>query len=168
MAVADTGVRQTRMAGRSALQNRALRQENINARLNLTQDVLKTDTSEMWLKRLDGRRTLCTGSDPQRGDQPSAGHNQCYSYGNRPPCRRCSPGPSGSPVFRHPDRYPSRRPGAGEHTAAILAEAGYSGTKSRPSAVIQRRWRNDRFLYGRLPTGGRSRSCWRNSGSSIA
>ena len=106
----------------------ALRQENINARLNLTQDVLKTDTSEMWLKRLEAEDVPCapvlTRSEainhPQVTVNAIVMETDHYLAGGvrqaRPAARF-----SGTPID-------IRRgaPALGEHTAAILSEAGYS------------------------------------------
>ena len=107
----------------------ALRQENINARLNLTQDVLKTDTSEMWLKRLDAEDVPCapvlTRSEAINHPQVTINaivmetdHHLAGGVRQARPAARFS----GTPID-------IRRgaPALGEHTAAILSEAGYSG-----------------------------------------
>lgn len=106
----------------------ALRQENINARLNLTQDVLKTDTSEMWLKRLDAEDVPCapvlTRSEAINHPQVTINaivmetdHHLAGGVRQARPAARFS----GTPID-------IRRgaPALGEHTAAILSEAGYS------------------------------------------
>ncbi len=106
----------------------ALRQENINARLNLTQDVLKTDTSEMWLKRLDAEDVPCapvlTRSEAINHPQVTVNaivmetdHHLAGGVRQARPAARFS----GTPID-------IRRgaPALGEHTAAILSEAGYS------------------------------------------
>ena len=107
----------------------ALRQENINARLNLTQDVLKTDTSEMWLKRLDAEDVPCapvlTRSEAINHPQVTVNaivmetdHHLAGGVRQARPAARFS----GTPID-------IRRgaPALGEHTAAVLSEAGYSG-----------------------------------------
>lgn len=106
----------------------ALRQENINARLNLTQDVLKTDTSEMWLKRLDAEDVPCapvlTRSEAINHPQVTVNaivmetdHHLAGGVRQARPAARFS----GTPID-------IRRgaPALGEHTAEILSEAGYS------------------------------------------
>ena len=106
----------------------ALRQENINARLNLTQDVLKTDTSEMWLKRLDAEDVPCapvlTRSEAINHPQVTINaivmetdHHLAGGVSQARPAARFS----GTPID-------IRRgaPALGEHTAEILSEAGYS------------------------------------------
>lgn len=106
----------------------ALRQENINARLNLTQDVLKTDTSEMWLKRLDAEDVPCapvlTRSEAINHPQVlvnaivmETDHHLAGGVRQARPAARFS----GTPID-------IRRgaPALGEHTAEILSEAGYS------------------------------------------
>ena len=107
----------------------ALRQENINARLNLTQDVLKTDTSEMWLKRLEAEDVPCapvlTRSEAINHPQVTINaivmetdHHLAGGVRQARPAARFS----GTPID-------IRRgaPALGEHTAAVLSEAGYSG-----------------------------------------
>ncbi|RZO37689.1 MAG: CoA transferase [Rhodospirillaceae bacterium] len=107
----------------------ALRQENINARLNLTQDILKTDTSEMWLKRLEAEDVPCapvlTRSEAINHPQVTINaivmetdHHLAGGVRQARPAARFS----GTPID-------IRRgaPALGEHTAAILSEAGYSG-----------------------------------------
>lgn len=106
----------------------ALRQENINARLNLTQEVLKTDTSEMWLKRLDAEDVPCapvlTRSEAINHPQVTINaivmetdHHLAGGVRQARPAARFS----GTPID-------IRRgaPALGEHTAEILSEAGYS------------------------------------------
>ena len=106
----------------------ALRQENINARLNLTQEVLKTDTSEMWLKRLDAEDVPCapvlTRSEAINHPQVTVNaivmetdHHLAGGVRQARPAARFS----GTPID-------IRRgaPALGEHTAEILSEAGYS------------------------------------------
>lgn len=106
----------------------ALRQENINARLNLTQDVLKADTSEMWLKRLDAEDVPCapvlTRSEAINHPQVTVNaivmetdHHLAGGVRQARPAARFSDTP-----------IDIRRgaPALGEHTAEILSEAGYS------------------------------------------
>ena len=112
----------------SRFKSPALRQENINARLNLTQDVLKTDTSEMWLKRLDAEDVPCapvlTRSEAINHPQVTVNaivmetdHHLAGGVRQARPAARFS----GTPID-------IRRgaPALGEHTAEILSEAGYS------------------------------------------
>ena len=106
----------------------ALRQENINARLNLTQDVLKTDISEIWLKRLEAEDVPCapvlTRSEAINHPQVTVNaivmetnHHLAGGVRQARPAARFS----GTPID-------IRRgaPALGEHTAEILSEAGYS------------------------------------------
>ena len=106
----------------------ALRQENINARLNLTQDVLKTDTSEIWLKRLEAEDVPCapvlTRSEAINHPQVTVNaivmetdHHLAGGVRQARPAARFS----GTPI-----NIRRGAPALGEHTAAILSEAGYS------------------------------------------
>ncbi|MGB0632293.1 MAG: CaiB/BaiF CoA transferase family protein [Alphaproteobacteria bacterium] len=106
----------------------ALRQENIDDRLNLTQDVLKTGTSAEWLEKLESEDVPCapvlTRSEAIAHPQVAANaiviETEHHLAGG---VRQARPAAvfSGTPVD-------VRRggPALGEHTAEILSEAGYS------------------------------------------
>ena len=58
-------------------QTATLRQKNINARLERTQEMLLTDTSANWAGTVGGAgRALCPGADPARYDPASANRGQ--------------------------------------------------------------------------------------------
>ena len=66
----------------------ALRDQNIDARLQMTQDVLKTRSTEAWLERLEkGRRAVRPGADPRPGHRPPANPRQRHPHRERPPRR---------------------------------------------------------------------------------
>jgi crotonobetainyl-CoA:carnitine CoA-transferase CaiB-like acyl-CoA transferase len=106
----------------------ALRQKNIDARLQLTQEALKTRTTAEWLERLTAAGVPCAPvltrneviRHPQviemgivvETDHPAAGRLR-----QARPAARFSGTPAG---VRHGG------PGLGEHTQEVLAEIGYS------------------------------------------
>jgi crotonobetainyl-CoA:carnitine CoA-transferase CaiB-like acyl-CoA transferase len=105
----------------------ALRDENIDARLQMTQDVLKTRTTEAWLERLEAEGVPCAPvltrdqviAHPQivasgillESDHPTAGRLRQ----TRTAARFATP-----TVVRH------GAPRLGEHSAEVLAEIGLS------------------------------------------
>ena len=106
----------------------ALRQNNINDRLGLTQDVLQTNTSVYWLDRLEAHDVPCAPVLTRREviTHPQIAANGMIVETDHPvagPIRhaRHAPDFSGTPTeHRHP------APSLGEHTTEILAEAGLS------------------------------------------
>jgi crotonobetainyl-CoA:carnitine CoA-transferase CaiB-like acyl-CoA transferase len=92
----------------------ARRQENIDARLALTQEVLRTrKTRGMARAAGGGRRALCPRADPQRHDPPSADRRERHCYRVRARARRTAPpGAAGGNVLRDPGRPLCRRAGA--------------------------------------------------------
>ena len=108
--------------------NPALRQDNIDDRLALTQEVLETNTSAHWLERLEAEGVPCAPvltrgqfiSHPQilaegiiaESEHPDAG-----------PLRQARPAAlfSGTPT-----EHRRGGPGLGEHTGEVLEEIGFS------------------------------------------
>tara|TARA_R110000868_G_scaffold2930_6_gene19980 strand:+ start:30256 stop:31446 length:1191 start_codon:yes stop_codon:yes gene_type:complete len=106
----------------------ALRQENIDARLQLTQDVLRTRDSAAWISRLEAEDVPCapvlTRSEAIRHPQVVA--NGIVIETEHPVAggvRQARPAAqfSGTPV-----EIRRGGPALGEHTAEILQEIGYT------------------------------------------
>lgn len=106
----------------------ALRQENIDARLNLTQDVLRTRPAAEWIARLEAEDVPCapvlTRTDAITHPQVVANeivveteHHLAGGVRQARPAARFS----GTPL-----EHRRGGPALGEHTAEILAEIGYS------------------------------------------
>ena len=109
-------------------ENASLRHENIDARLELTQEVLLTRTSADWLERLEAYDVPCapvlTRREAIRHPQLVANetvveidHPQAGRVRQARPAPRFSETPT---TFRHP------APQLGANTREVLTEAGYS------------------------------------------
>ena len=106
----------------------ALRQENIDDRLDLTQEKLRTDTSAHWLERLEAEDVPCA---PVLTRGEAIGHPQVSAnaivieteHHLAGGVRQARPAAqfSGTPV-----EIRRGGPALGEHTGEVLAEAGYS------------------------------------------
>ncbi len=106
----------------------ALRQKNINDRLALTQDVLRTNTSAQWLERLEAHDVPCAPVLTRREviNHPQIAANEMIVESEHPVAgsirhARHAPTFSGTPTAQ---RHPA--PALGEHSAEILAETGLS------------------------------------------
>ncbi len=119
----------------------ALRQKNIEARLQLTQEALLTRPARRVARTPDrGRCAVRPGADPQPGHPPSAGRGAGTGRRNRSPGRRAAaPGARGGAVFADPDRKSAAaRRALGEHTQEVLAELGYSAARDRRHCAARR------------------------------
>lgn len=106
----------------------ALRGENIDDRLALTQEVLLTDTSESWLKRLEAEDVPCapvlTRREMIRHEQIAANETLIeYDHPEAGRLRQARPAPRFS-VTPTDVRRPA--PTLGQHTEEALREAGLS------------------------------------------
>jgi crotonobetainyl-CoA:carnitine CoA-transferase CaiB-like acyl-CoA transferase len=109
----------------------ALRHDNIDDRLALTQDVLRTASTDEWLARLEAEDVPCVPvlRRQQVIDHPQIVANETIVEREHPiagTLRQAMPAPrfSRSPAsFRHP------APGLGQHTHEILKEAGLTETE---------------------------------------
>lgn len=106
----------------------ALRGENIDERLALTQDVLLTDTSENWLKRLEAEDVPCapvlTRREVIRHPQIEANGTLVeYDHPEAGRLRQARPAPRFSAT---PTEIRNPAPALGAHTGEALREAGLS------------------------------------------
>ena len=109
----------------------ALRHDNIDDRLALTQEVLQTASTDEWLERLEAADVPCAPVLRRRDviHHPQIVANEILVEGEHPiagtlrqarPVARFSRSPTS---FRHP------APGLGQHTHEILTEAGMTETE---------------------------------------
>jgi crotonobetainyl-CoA:carnitine CoA-transferase CaiB-like acyl-CoA transferase len=109
----------------------ALRQQHIDARLELVQDVLRTRSSAYWLERLENEEVPCapvlTRSEMVRHPQVVANGILFESdHARAGRLRQARP----AARFSAADFSPRRgAPRLGEHTSAVLMELGYSETE---------------------------------------
>lgn len=109
----------------------ALRQENIDARLQLTQDVLRTGTSADWLARLEAEDVPCapvlTRSEAIR--HPQAAANGIVIETDHPDAGRLRQARPAARFSATPVEIRGGGPPLGAHTAEVLAEAGLSAAE---------------------------------------
>ncbi|WGI21409.1 CoA transferase [Amylibacter sp. IMCC11727] len=108
----------------------ALRGKNIDERLNLTQEVLRTRTTEDWLARLEAEDVPCAPVLHRREMRvhPQVQANDTimeYEHPTAGRLRQARPAPRFSET---PTSVRIPPPALGEHTAELLAEAGLSQT----------------------------------------
>ncbi|SEO68519.1 CaiB/BaiF CoA transferase family protein [Aquisalimonas asiatica] len=111
----------------------ALRQEHIDERLQLTQDVLYARTAEAWLERLEHEGVPCAPvlTRSQVIHHPQVGANTLVLESDHPtagPLRQAAPAAAFS---RSPAGIRHGAPALGQDTDAILADLGYSEDERR-------------------------------------
>ncbi|MGD8430065.1 MAG: CoA transferase [Ectothiorhodospiraceae bacterium] len=112
----------------------ALRQKHIDARLALTQEELRRRSSAHWLQRLEAEGVPCA---PVLTRNEVIHHPQVLANGivmetehpHAGRLRQARPAARFSGTPEEPER--AGAPRLGEHTAAVLREAGYSGDEIR-------------------------------------
>ena len=127
-----------------------LRQINLDDRLTLTQEVLRTRHSADWLERLEAEDVPCAPVLRRRDmvDHPQVQANEIvveFAHPEAGPLRQARPAARFS---RTPFEYRGGGPSLGGHTDDILGELGYEADRInslRAAGVIgePRRWQND-------------------------
>ncbi len=106
----------------------ALRMDNIDARLQMTQEVLKTRSAEEWLARLEGADVpsapVLTRSEVITHPQVLA--NETVMETDHPEAGRLRQARPAARFSETPTVVKRGGPALGEHTREVLAELGYS------------------------------------------
>src|SRR5215471_6711918 len=109
----------------------ALRQKNIDARLELTQQALLTRSTAQWLERLTAVGVPCapvlTRNEVIR--HPQVREMEILDQTDHPAAGRLRQARAAARFSRTPTGIRRGAPGLGEHTREILAELGYSDAK---------------------------------------
>jgi crotonobetainyl-CoA:carnitine CoA-transferase CaiB-like acyl-CoA transferase len=106
----------------------ALRQQNINDRLRMTQDVLLTRSAEDWLDRLTAEGVPCAPVLTRSAmiHDPQVVANDIVVETEHPVAGRLRQARPAARFSRTPATVGHGGPALGEHTEVILAELGYS------------------------------------------
>lgn len=105
-----------------------LRQQNIDARLDLIQSVIKTDSAEHWLARLEQEQVPCAPvlTRTQMLDHPQVQANDLLVNYEHPQAGQIRQARSPSRFSLSPDRGMQGAPALGQHTRALLSDCSYS------------------------------------------
>ncbi len=106
----------------------ALRDENIDARLALTQEVLRTRTTAEWMQRLEAESVPCAPVLTRRQliEHPQIAASGIAIETDHPTAGRLRQARPAARFERTPAEIRRGAPHLGEHTDAILAEAGFA------------------------------------------
>ncbi|MBP5858452.1 CoA transferase [Marivibrio halodurans] len=105
----------------------ALRHENIDERLALTQEVLASDTAEHWLNRLEAEGVPCAPvlTRAQMIEHPQMIENGLILESDHPHAGRLRQAAPAAAFSATPAGIRFGAPRLGEHSRAVLSEAGY-------------------------------------------
>jgi crotonobetainyl-CoA:carnitine CoA-transferase CaiB-like acyl-CoA transferase len=109
----------------------ALRDANIDARLEMTQEVLKTDTNAAWLRRLEAEQVPCA---PVLTRREVIAHPQVLASGSLLESRHPAAGDvrqarAAARFSETPTGLRRGAPGLGEHTNEVLTELGLEASE---------------------------------------
>ncbi|TGN41844.1 CaiB/BaiF CoA transferase family protein [Marinobacter confluentis] len=105
-----------------------LRQQNIDARLELIQSVIRTESAEHWLERLEEEQVPCAPvlTRTQMLDHPQVKANDLLVNYDHPQAGEIRQARGPSRFSGAPDQRMQSAPMLGQHTKALLLECGYS------------------------------------------
>ena len=105
-----------------------LRQQNIDARLDLIQSVIRTDSAEHWLARLEEHRVPCAPvlTRTQMLDHPQIQANDLLVHHDHPQAGTIRHTRAPARFSGYPEQPRQSAPGLGQNTSELLAECGYS------------------------------------------
>jgi len=115
-------------AGDARFRTAELRQQNIDARLELIQSVIRTDSAEHWLARLEQERVPCAPvlTRAQMLDHPQVRANDLLLNYQHPQAGLIRQSRAPSRFSAAPDHDWQGAPTLGQHTRALLTNCGYS------------------------------------------
>lgn len=105
-----------------------LRQQNIDARLDLIQSVISTESAEHWLARLEEEGVPCAPvlTRTEMLDHPQVQANELLVNYEHPQAGRIRQARGPSRFSGAPDQNWQGAPTLGQHTRELLANCGYS------------------------------------------